>query len=287
MKFTIITASYNYVQYIAETIQSVLSQTYTDWELLVIDDGSTDNSVEVISSFVQKDSRIKLLRHENNVNKGLKETLLLGIKNATTDWIVFLESDDTITPDYLEKKANIIAKHPDTGLVFNDVCMFGNEEKIKDYVTHFKMMKKILLSKTYPCNLLKYFGKKNIIPTFSCVAIKKSLFNDLDFESPLPALLDYYLWLQISQNNAFYYIDEKLTNWRIHHKSYISDKTRNDDKKVLLFNLKKKEFVYKKNNIILYVLSSLWEYFVYFRRNFLKIHTKDRQVCFCGKWYSY
>ena len=287
MKFTIITASYNYVQYIGETIQSVLSQTYTDWELLVIDDGSTDNSVEVISSFVQKDSRIKLLRHENNVNKGLKETLLLGIKNATTDWIVFLESDDTITPDYLEKKANIIAKHPDIGLVFNDVCMFGNEEKIKDYVTHFKMMKKILLSKTYPCNLLKYFGKKNIIPTFSCVAIKKSLFNDLDFESPLPALLDYYLWLQISQSNDFYYIDEKLTNWRIHHKSYISDKTRNDDKKVLLFNLKKKEFVYKKNNIILYVLSSLWEYFVYFRRNFLKIHTKDRQVCFCGKWYSY
>lgn len=287
MKFTIITASYNYAQYIGETIQSVLSQTYKDWELLIVEDGSTDNSVEVISSYVQKDPRIKLLQHENNVNKGLKETLLLGLKTAQTDWVVFLESDDTITPDYLEKKAAVISQYPDVGLVFNDVCLFGDEEKIKDYTKHFKMMKEILSPKTYPCNLLKYFAKKNIIPTFSCVAIKKNLFDNIDLESPLPALLDYYLWVQIAQQNDFYYIDEKLTNWRIHHKSYISDKSRNDNKKVFLFNLKKKEFVYKKKNIFLYALLALGECLVYFRRNFLKIHPKDRQICFCGNWYKY
>lgn len=287
MKFTIITASYNYADYIVDTINSVLVQTYENWEMLIIDDGSTDNSVDVISDFVQKDSRIKLLQHENGVNKGLKESLLLGLCNTKTDWVVFLESDDTITPDYLEKKLAVIEKYPDTNLIFNDVKLFGDEEKIKDYAKHFAMMEKILSKKTFPCNLLQDFSRKNIIPTFSCVALKKSLFDKVDLESPLPALLDYYIWLQMAQNNEFYYIDEKLTNWRIHPDSYISDKSRKDNKKCFLFNLKKKEFVYKHRNIFLYLLFAFWECFVFCRRNFLKIHAKDRQICFCGNWYKY
>lgn len=68
---SIVTASYNYEQYIVETIQSVINQTYTDWELIVVDDCSTDNSVEVIKSF--NDERIKLFVNEKNL--GLKGTI--------------------------------------------------------------------------------------------------------------------------------------------------------------------------------------------------------------------
>ena len=97
---SIVTASYNYEQYIGETIQSVLNQTYTDWELIIVDDCSSDNSLKVIKSF--DDDRIKLF--VNKKNMGLKYTVKRGVELAKGDWVVFLESDDLITPDYLENK---------------------------------------------------------------------------------------------------------------------------------------------------------------------------------------
>ena len=97
MKISIVTASYNYQDYIKETIQSVLDQTYSDWELIIVDDCSTDNSVDVIKSF--SDDRIKLFINEKNL--GLAETIKLGIENATGEWIAFLESDDILREDYL------------------------------------------------------------------------------------------------------------------------------------------------------------------------------------------
>ena len=95
MKISVVTASYNYQDYIKEAVQSVLDQTYKDWELIIVDDCSTDNSVEVIKSF--KDERIKLFINEKNL--GLKETVKRGIENATGEWVVFLESDDILTPE--------------------------------------------------------------------------------------------------------------------------------------------------------------------------------------------
>src|SRR5574344_974638 len=104
MLISIIIASYNYEMYLKDTIQSVLNQTYQDWELIIVDDGSTDNSVEIIKEFCAKDERIKLLTHQDNVNKGLTKTLELGIQQAKGEWIAFLESDDMWTSDCLEKR---------------------------------------------------------------------------------------------------------------------------------------------------------------------------------------
>ena len=65
MKISIITTSYNYEEYIKETIESVLAQSYTNWEMIIIDDGSKDNSVNIIKKYCQKDKRIKLYQHQN------------------------------------------------------------------------------------------------------------------------------------------------------------------------------------------------------------------------------
>ena len=109
---SIVTASYNYEDYIKETIESVIAQSYQNWELIIVDDGSKDNSINVINEYCQKDSRIKLYTHENNSNKGLAQTLQYGIKLSSGKYVAFLESDDTITPDCLEKKANVISENP-------------------------------------------------------------------------------------------------------------------------------------------------------------------------------
>ena len=146
MTISIITTSYNYGQYISETIESVIAQTYQDWEMIIVDDGSSDNSVSIIQSYCQKDQRIKLFSHENHVNKGLIETLLLGLKQAQNDWIVFLESDDSITPDYLEKKVAVIKKHPDVKFIINDVNLIGDDADKQRLDKHFKIINKVLKS---------------------------------------------------------------------------------------------------------------------------------------------
>ena len=111
MHISVITTSYNYENYIKETIDSVINQTYKNWEMIIVDDGSKDNSLEVINSYCMKDKRIHLFTHENNVNKGIIETIKLGIDKAGGEWLVLLESDDTIAPDYLDKKVKFIEEN--------------------------------------------------------------------------------------------------------------------------------------------------------------------------------
>ncbi|MDR1327690.1 MAG: glycosyltransferase [Heliobacteriaceae bacterium] len=219
MKISVITASYNYEQYIGETIESVLNQTYTDWEMIIVDDGSTDGSVEVIKSY--NDPRIKLI--ENGQNKGLKETLLTGIAQASGEWAAFLESDDLWTPDYLEKKVAIAKKYPKAALIFNDCELFGDEERFEDVNGHRVPNRKWLRKQKFPKNIFYGFYVHNRISTFSSVMCKKEPLQKLNFNTPIECLLDWWLWIQLAEKNEFYYIDEKLTKWRLHRQSYIQN----------------------------------------------------------------
>ena len=108
LKISIVLTSYNYEQYISECIQSVIDQTFTNWELIIIDDGSKDNSINIIKEFCSKDERIKLFTHPQNENKGLQKTLEYGINLANNQWITLLESDDILSCDYLEKKSDLL-----------------------------------------------------------------------------------------------------------------------------------------------------------------------------------
>ena len=100
-QITIITTSYNYAEYISQTIESVLAQTFSNWELIIVDDASSDNSVEVIKKYCD-DKRIKLICHDKN--KGLRASIKTALKYAKGEWVAFVESDDTITSDALEKR---------------------------------------------------------------------------------------------------------------------------------------------------------------------------------------
>ncbi len=231
MTISIITASYNYADFIKETIDSILAQTYKDWELIVVDDGSADNSIEVIKSYCEKDSRIKLYTHENNENKGLIETLRLGALKANSNWLAFLESDDLWSENYLEEKVKLIEKYPDIKFIFNDVEMFGDEERIEEKNKEYKVTYNILRAKPFPRNIEKYFCNFNPVFTFSCVMVQKDVFLKCNFKTPLPSHLDQWLYAQMAKND-FYYIDKKLTKWRIHSSSYI-DRDKVNNKKAM------------------------------------------------------
>lgn len=101
-KISIITPAYNAEKYIEETINSVLKQTYNNWELLVIDDCSTDNTTELVKKYATKDSRIKLVQVFKN--GGVAKARNIGLENATGRYIAFIDSDDLWKPDKLEKQ---------------------------------------------------------------------------------------------------------------------------------------------------------------------------------------
>ena len=279
-RISIITASYNYEEYIGETIESVINQTFEDWEMIIVDDGSSDNSLEVIKKYCEKDSRIKLFQHENGANKGLCETVKLGIKKAQAEWIVFLESDDTLTPDYLEAKLDVAKNYPEVEFIFNDVKMFGDEKVIAKLGRYFEHTKMVLDNKSYPADLKKYFNKRNLIPTFSVVMVKKELIEKIDFNVEFNPWLDWYLWSQIARNNKLYYLDKKLSNWRMHKNSYISAQPTE------LQRHRFKRQIYNALNSSNFIIE-LFAFLKFIRRQIFRVNFKKKIICFMGKWYCF
>ena len=116
-KVAVIIPCYNREKFIAQTVESVLSQSYPNIELVVVDDGSTDSSRRVLDNY--KD-RIRILEHPGRVNKGQSAALNLGIRSTQSDYIAFLDSDDLFAPDKIEKQVAFLEAHPEIGLVYSN-----------------------------------------------------------------------------------------------------------------------------------------------------------------------
>ena len=213
--------SFNYENFIAQAVESVINQTVPDWELLIIDDGSKDNSVNIIKEYCQKDSRIKLLTHPHNSNKGLVKSVKYAVSQAQYDWIAFLESDDFWAPEYLEEKIKFIEKYPQINFVYNDTLTFGNEQKQSSMAPYFERLYKLWQDKATQ-DVFNAFGEENIVPTFSCVMCKKDTFLSCNLNPVCEPLFDFWVWWQISENNDFGFINKKLTHWRFHKGSYLA-----------------------------------------------------------------
>lgn len=116
---SIIIPSFNKEKYISDSINSVLKQSYTNWELIIIDDLSNDNTVEIISEFLKKDSRIRF--YSNSENKGANYSRNFGIKEAKGEFVIFLDADDLFSPNCLRERIKYIEN---TNL---DFCVFTLE----------------------------------------------------------------------------------------------------------------------------------------------------------------
>lgn len=108
MLVSIIIPTYNRAYLLGETLDSILAQTYTNWECIVVDDGSTDESQLLFETYKSKDSRFQFLRRPKTKPKGANACRNIGLQNATGDYVVFFDSDDLMTPDHLEIKVKAI-----------------------------------------------------------------------------------------------------------------------------------------------------------------------------------
>ena len=142
MKISIITPCYNAAPYIANTIQSVQNQTILDWEMIIVDDGSSDNSVEIIQKIIAQDSRIKLIQKENGGSASARN---LALSIAQGEYIQFLDSDDTIDYKKLERQITLMEKE-DLDVSYSDWCFVlpdGTMEKV--HGLNFNLVRVILL----------------------------------------------------------------------------------------------------------------------------------------------
>jgi len=224
MKISIIMASYNYANYIKQAIDSILNQTYKNWELIIVDDGSLDNSLEIINNYVENNENISFYKHENGLNKGLSATLQLGLSKATGDYIAFLESDDYWTENHLEEKVKILKSNPAIKFIFNQTQLFGDAEVIKDHLEKTNYASN-LVDRPDSYEYMPFsFLEMSVVGTFSSMMIEKNVINECNFNTPYGPYLDWWLCHQIAIKHKMYFLNKKLTYWRLHKKSYTNEK---------------------------------------------------------------
>ena len=195
---SVIIPTYNRAEFVGRAIKSVLNQTYRNFELLVVDDGSSDNTKEVVKDF--KSSRLKYIRHEEN--EGVSSARNSGIKKSTGKYLAFLDSDDEWLPGKLEKQVERFSasEFSDVGLVYTGAYILKKPGQI--------------ISKQTPSHSGQLFNtilkKGNIVcGGGSSVLIKRECFNEVGvFREDLPAAEDYEMWLRIARFFKFDYIEE-------------------------------------------------------------------------------
>lgn len=220
-KVSVILPSFNYENFVSEAIESVLAQSYRDWELVIVDDGSTDRSPEVIERYAQAyPGRIRVFYHEGRVNRGIVETYRLGIAQSRGEYTAFIESDDQWLPDNLEKKLAELEKDPHVAVAHSRVEMFGDEQairklRIKYHWPRFRTAG-VGGSAFEALGLLLRF---NFVLTFSNFITRKRFLTDLNYTPPRGAWLDWWLVSQLSLRGKFYYVPDICVRWRIHPRS--------------------------------------------------------------------
>jgi len=210
MKVTVITPNYNASGVIAQTLDSLLSQTYTNWEALIVDDCSTDNSVEIIKSYAQKDKRIKLIQCAAN-NGGPAIPRNMGIAAAQGDYIAFLDSDDLWLPEKLEIQMDFMLSKK--ALLSSTSYALVDEQGID--------LKKVV--RAVPVmNFNTYLRNTSI--GFSSAVIRRDILEGISFKK-LPVAEDFAFWLDVfRKGDTMIGIDKVLMKYRVQKKSLSSNK---------------------------------------------------------------
>lgn len=208
-KVTVLMPVYNGQNYLFESIKSIQNQTFTNWELLIINDASTDNTVNIVKEYQKKDDRIRLITNETNLK--IAKTLNKGICEARGLYIARMDDDDISLPTRLEKEVEILDKNSSTVLVGSWQKHFGTNNWVHRPPELAKQIKATLLFECCVCHSTVMF-KKDIF-------IKNKFFYDSNFLSE-----DYELWTRVSEKYDLYTIPEILGEYRLNGDNITSGK---------------------------------------------------------------
>jgi glycosyltransferase involved in cell wall biosynthesis len=205
---SILVPTYNYGHHIDEALQSALGQTYSDFEIIIIDDASKDNTDEIVQKYL-KDPRFSY--YKNPVNLGLVENFNNCLTYARGKYIKFLLADDKFEPTLLEKFVPIMEQYPNVTLVTSNREVFGNETKKRVLpLTGLQNGRKVIFESLRE-------GHGNWIGEPTTVMFRKSdLVRTGNFNPAYYCLVDWEMWLRLLNIGDCYIIPETLSYFRVH-----------------------------------------------------------------------
>ena len=206
---SIIMAAYNAEKTIEQAINSVLNQTYTNFELLVVDDCSKDRTVGLVKSIAATDGRVRLISNEKN--SGVSFTRKHGLEEANGSWIAILDSDDAWTPEKLEKQIEL-QNRTNADLLFTGSAFMDSDGNLIDWYLHAPS------EVTY-----RQLLKQNVLSNSSALVRKELYAKYYAVDDGMHE--DFAIWLNIlKEGRKAYGIDEPLLNYRLSAKSKSGNK---------------------------------------------------------------
>lgn len=205
--FSVIIPAYNSEKFIGETIESVLAQTFTDFELIIVNDGSKDKTGDIIAKFKKNDSRVKIL---TTLNSGIPAIAAnVGINTAKGKYIAFLDHDDLWKKNKLETCYGLFLSNPEIGFIANDVEIFSESTQLTA-----KSGAPVEINKLSTENILS----GNYFNTFSMLAVKRDVFDKIGFlDTNLLVFADYEMIIRMTSCNIPHiFLSEPLVTYRVH-----------------------------------------------------------------------
>lgn len=202
--FSIIMPLYNKAPYVRKAVESVVSQTFTDWELVVVDDGSTDGSGEVVAGVT--DSRIRIVRQEN---AGVGAARNRGVAESSAPYICFLDADDWWEPSFLEGMAGFIKRYPDAGIYGSSYYIVKNGRKrlapigVEEGFTEGEI------------NYCRVYAKTLCMPLWTgAVCMPRMVFDEVGgFPTAIKLGEDFLLWVHIALKHKVAFLNKPLSNY--------------------------------------------------------------------------
>ena len=212
---------FNTAVYVGEAIESILAQTYLNFEFIIIDDASSDNSIQVINTY--QDQRIRLI--VNKSNQGISLTRNRGMAEANGKYIAVFDSDDISLPHRLEKQVNFLEEHSDFGLIGGQVIPIGSDSNPVGHPW-------LVPTKADEMHILLLFTNCFAQPS---VMLRKSALPEKWYDPSFTTAGDYELWTRLLRSTKGSNLSEPLIRYRIHNKGI----TRRADKANSLHSVKK------------------------------------------------
>jgi glycosyltransferase involved in cell wall biosynthesis len=234
MKVSVVVRSYNRGYVIGEALASALTQTYRNFEIIVVDDGSADGTSEVVKRF--RSEKVRYIRHDRN--RGVSAAGNTGIKAATGDAIAHLDSDDLWKPEMLSSLVGFLTRHPEVGAVFCDVEVIRNGKSTSSIASSMHAFPKLLATHLHANSDDFVFSNREmylclleevpIKPT--SVLIRRDILKGMEgYKESWVSGEDWELYLRISKRHRFGYLNRQLAKMRVYGDSTLS-KFEEEDK---------------------------------------------------------
>jgi glycosyltransferase involved in cell wall biosynthesis len=206
--------SFNYSRYLSLAINGVLSQSYSDFELIIVDDCSTDGSREIAEEYRRTDDRVRLVFHEEN--RGLSATRNTGLAESSGEFIALCDADDIWLPHKLSAQLQAFQANPQIGLVHSDASIVDGEGFLTGQNFSQLFQRKGQRTSGF---LFGELCKRNFICVPTVLLRRQALMYANGFDERLRSLEDWVCWTKVSRRYGFKYLDEALVRYRMHRGS--------------------------------------------------------------------